>query len=322
MIGIKAIKPYFTGEKVSIGNLPEALKLQGPELDYYNTCGIKTIYDSGDLSSYDLAKAASEQLLEEQGIAGNEIDFIIFIKSRIPEHFISSEATRLKSDLKADKAFTFSVSDLGCADSTLAIKLAKDLLTANRSANHVLIVYGSKLFTPDRFRYPVTITGDGAAACLIGRTEDNAIIDVQMESNGKYWDLFKIEYKDRVFDQYKEECSDIRKYGFELAIESKNRFRDINDKIIGENGLTKEDISHFMMQNISQRAYDYYEQAFEFKLSPFCKMNLTEYGHTGAADILLNYHAGINSGMFQKGAHVLIMNNSPVAAWSSMLIKV
>lgn len=322
MIGIKAIKPYFGGEKLTISTLPEAQKLQGAELDYYNTCGIKNIYDSGAISSFQLAKNASEQLLEEQGMSGDEIDIIIFIKSRITDHFISSEATRLKHELKAENAFTFTVSDLGCTDSTLAIKLANDMLIANRSANNVLLVYGSKKFTPERFRYPVTITGDCGIACLISRTEDNQIIDVKIDTNGKYWDLFKIEYKDRAFEQYKEECSDVRKYGFELAIESKNRFAELNEKILAENDLSMTDISHFMMQNISLRAFDYYEQAFGFKLSPFCRMNLAEYGHNGPADILLNYHEALKSGMLQKDSKVLIMNNSPVAAWSSILIQV
>lgn len=322
MIGIKAIKPYFTGRKVNIGELPEAANLQGPELEYYNTAGIKSVYDSGDASSYDLAKGACEQLIAEEGLSGSDIDIIIFIRSRIPDHFISSEATRLKRDIGAAKALTFSISDLGCTDSTMAIRLAKDLLIANRQANNVLITYGSKKFTPERFRYPVTITGDGGIACLISRTEDNEIIDVQLDSNGNYWDLFKIEYKDRAFDQYKEACSDVRKYGFELALESKNRFTDLNKRILSDNGLSSPEIGYFMMQNISGRAYDYYEQAFNIKLSPFCRMNLSQYGHLGAADILLNYQTGISSGMMQKGSHALIMNNSPVAAWSSLLIKV
>lgn len=322
MIGIQAIKTYFTGEKIAVENLPEAKNLSGPELEYYNTCGIKSIYDSGDISSYQLALMASEQLLSEQGMSGDDIDIIIFIRSRIPDHFISSEATRLKKDLKADKAFTFSVSDLGCTDSTLALKLAKDLLIANRSATNVLITYGSKKFTPERFRYPVTITGDGGVACLVTRTEDNEILDVQIDSNGKYWDLFKIDYKDRAFEKYKEECTNVRSYGFELAIESKNRFTDLNEKILSENDLTSADIAHYMMQNISARAYDYYEQAFNIKISPFCKMNLSAYGHNGAGDILMNYQSLLSSGMLQKESKVLIMNNSPVAAWSTLLIKV
>ena len=321
MIGIKAISTYFEGEKTPVSNLPETTSLEGEELEYFNATGIKTIYNAGDLSSYDLALGASKKIMETEGIEANQIDIIIYIKSRVPDFLISSEATRLKHDLKAEQALTFSISDLGCVDSTMAIKLAKELLMANSDANTVLIAYGSKQFTPSRFRFPVTITGDGGVACLIGRTEQYQILDVQIDSNGHYWDLFKLEYKDRTYDQYKESCSDRRKYGFELALESRNRFSDLNEKILSKNGLTPSDIDHYLMQNIAVRAFDYYQDAFDIKLSPFCRMNLSQYGHLGAADILLNFQTLQKAKMLKPNSNVLIMNNSPVAAWSSILIK-
>jgi 3-oxoacyl-[acyl-carrier-protein] synthase-3 len=37
---------------------------------------------------------------------------------------------------------------------------------------------------------------------------------------------------------------------------------------------------------------------------------------------MLNYQAGIDKGLFQRGDKVLIMNNSPVAAWSAVVIEV
>lgn len=322
MIGIKAIKLYTAGNPVSVNDLKEKDTLNEEELAYYTSTGVNTIYDSGETTSYLLAKGACEKLLEETGMEGDAIDFIIYIQSRMPEHFISSEATRLQQDIKAHKAMCFGLSNLGCADSSMALKLAKDLLISNRKANNVLICYGNKLFSNYRFRYPVTILGDGGIAALVTRQEENAIIDVDIQSNGKYWDLFKLEYKNKSFDEYKEACSDLRKYGFELAIESKNRFKEMNDSVMSDNALTKETIQHYLLQNISTRAYEYYEMAFDIKISPICAMNLAQYGHLGAADILLNYAVGVESGIFQKGEHVLIMNNSPVAAWSCVLMKV
>lgn len=322
MIGIKAIKPFITGEKTGTDKLPEAAALKGPELDYYNSCGIKSIVDSGEISSFELAKGASEQLLTEAGIESSRIDVIIYIKSRTPEFLISSEATRLKQALKADKAITFALTDLGCADISMALKMARDFLIANRKYQHVLIAYGNKQFMNTRFRYPVNILGDGGVAVLIGRTETHKIVDVQLDANGSYWDLFKLEYRDKTFEHYREVCSDVRKYGFELAIESKNRFEALNTTIFENNDLKKEDIDHFLMQNISARAYEYYESAFDIRIHPVCKMNLEMYGHLGSADIMLNYHTANTAGLFNKGERVLVMNNSPVAAWSSMLVEV
>lgn len=322
MTGIQSIKTYTPGTAVPVFSLREKETLDENELAYFTSCGVDTVYDSGEITSYELARGACEQLLQETGTEAASIDLIIYLQSRMPEHFISSESTRLQHDIKARNAISFAITNLGCADSSMALKLAKDFLTANRKANHVLICYGNKLFSNYRFRNPVTILGDGGVAALISKTADHKIADVQIQTNGHYWDLFKLEYRDKSFTQYKEECSDLRKYGFELAIESKNRFREINDMILERNGLSRQDVHHFLLQNISSRAYEYYQSAFDIRISPICAMNLARYGHLGAGDVFLNYQTGVSSGIFQKGEKVLIMNNSPVAAWSSILIEV
>lgn len=322
MIGIKSITPYFEGEKKSIKQLPEAELLSGEELEYFQTVGISSIHDSGETSSYELAKKAGEKLLNDEGLAASDLDKIIYIKSRTPDHFISSEATRLKFDLKADKALTYSLSDLGCADISMALKLARDFLVANRRAKNVLIVYGHKQFAKYRFRYPVTITGDGGVAVWVSKSANNQITDIAFDANGYYWDLFKIDYKQKAWPNFVEECSDHRKYGFELAIESKNRFEAINKYVLESNGLTKADINHYLLQNISKRAYEYYNSAFDISISEACEENLDAYGHLGPMDVMLNLYSGIQSGKFKEGERVLIMNNSPVAAWTSILIKI
>ncbi|MCE3294291.1 MAG: hypothetical protein K0R65_5 [Crocinitomicaceae bacterium] len=321
MIGIKAIKPFIAGEKTNISSLREYEALNEQELEYLNSAGIKTVYDAENYTSYDLALEAARKLFAEEEITPQEINAIIYIKSRVPEYFVASEATRLQHDLGIENCLTFSVSDLGCVDSTLAVKMAKDLLISNSAWENVLIVYGSKKFTEQRFRFPVTMTGDGGVACVIGRTDRNVIEDVKIESNGKYWDLFKIDFRNELAEQYKEECTDLRKYGFELALESRNRFDGQINSILTENGLQKEEINAYVMQNISARAFQYYEDAFGIKISPFCKMNLGQYGHLGSADILLNYQLGLQAKMIKPGSRVLILNNSPVAAWSTILIK-
>lgn len=318
MIGIKNIDIYYTGEQINVLDLPEVNCLNELELEYLKNSGIKYIYDSKQISSYELAREACKKLLAKQK---EKIDYIIFIKSRVPDSFVSSEATRLKMDLKIDSD-VFTISDLGCVDSSVAIKLAKDILLANDKVNNVLIAYGSKQYTSKRFRYPVTIIGDLGIACLIGRTDEHNIVDVEIETNGRYWDLFKVDFKDQKYTNYTEHCRNTREYAFELAIESKNRFTNINNKIFRKRIASYTDVSTFIMQNISLSAFYYYQQLFDIKFSDECFSNLAAYGHNGAADILLNYYSLLTTNKLNKSDLILIMNNSPVAAWATILIKV
>lgn len=318
MIGIKSIEVFYSGEKKNVLELPEMQTLNELELEYLKNSGIKTIYDSETLSSYQLAKEASKKVV--QGFK-EKIEYIIYIKSRIPDTFISSEVTRLKAELKID-AQVITISDLGCVDSSAAINLAKQLLEGNAKMNNILIAYGNKKYASTRFRYPVSVVGDFGVACIVGRTSELTIVDAEIETNGKYWDLFNVEFKNNLFSDYIEKCRSFKEYGFELAIESKNRFTFINNKILANNKLSYKDITCFLMQNISSNAFKYYEELFDIKFSNVCKENLETYGHTGASDILLNLYSKIKSETLKKDDLILIMNNSPVAAWASILIKV
>lgn len=322
MIGIKDIATFFPGEQVPAKEMPGIKRLPEQELAYFQGVGIDTIHISDEYDGYMLAKSAADLLMEKNNVQGDDIDLIIFIQCRLPEYFMSSSSARLQNEMKAGKALVFSISDLGCTDMTMALKLAKDHLIANQQAENVLICYGNKPYSPSRYRFPVTIYGDGGVALLVSRTEQNQLVDIDIHTDGKYWDLFKVEYKNKIFSEYKEECSSLRKYGFELAIESKIRFLHLNKNLLARNNWNRDEISHFILQNISLRAYEFYETAFDVKLSPVCKYNLRKYGHLGPADIMLNYQAGLEKGLFRPGEKVLIMNNSPVASWSSILIQV
>lgn len=322
MIGIKNIASAFPELMLPAGEIPGREQLKEQELEYFKGVGIDTVPVCTDQNGYPLAKAAAEKLLQKSNITGADLDLIILIQCRLPEYFMSSSSTRLQHDLQAKRSMVLSISDLGCADMSMALKLAKDFLISNRQAENVMICYGNTPYSNSRYRYPVTIYGDGGVAVLVGRTGQNRIVDVDIRTDGRYWDLFKVEYRDRKFEGYREECTSLRRYGFELAIESKMRFAAINSDILEKNGLKKENIQHYILQNISGRAYEFYETAFNVKLSPVCRYNLRRYGHLGPADIMLNYQEGIDKGLFQRGERVLIMNNSPVAAWSALILEV
>jgi 3-oxoacyl-[acyl-carrier-protein] synthase-3 len=321
MIGIQAISTYYPGGERIVNDLLKNMALDDQALTFFQSAGITHIHEADGFTSFDLACGASRRLLEDHQLDPEKIDLIIYIKSRLPEHLISSEASRLQYELKATQAKAFSISDLGCADSSMALKQAVDFLTANPDAENVLIAFGCKPYTPNRLRVPVTIHGDGGVAAWITRTSRHRLIDIQFQLEGRYWDLFKVEYKDRLFDDFTEDCLDHRVYGFDLAIESRNRFREINESLLQRNDLHQKDIRHYLLQNISARAFEYYESALDIQFSPVCRYNLSRYGHLGPADILQNLLTGTDNGIFNKGELLMIMNNSPAAMWSTILIE-
>lgn len=159
-------------------------------------------------------------------------------------------------------------------------------------------------------------------ALTVSRDSTFRIVDMCIETNGAYWDLFKVDYRQSDAKGWEEVCRDRPTYTFSLAIESRNRFRRLNIDLLRRNGLDLSDIDHFVMQNISIGAFEFYEQCLEIHFARSCRTNLRRFGHLGSMDIIINLHTGLLSGEFSSGDRVLVMNNSPVAAWSSMLILV
>lgn len=322
MIGIKAIASYFPENVIKINDLPENKELSGDQKMFLQTLGINTIVQAESISSIDLAAKASQKVLEKEDLTADDIDVIILLQSRVPDYLMSSEATHLQKEIGATKALSFTISDLGCVGISCALMLAKSILVSDLSKKNILIAYGSKPFTERRFRYPVTITGDGGCSLIVSRCDTLKIVDLEIETNGKYWNLYKVDFKDKSTKCWREECRNLDEYSFGLSIESRLRFRNLNDTIFQRHGIGYQDIQHFVMQNLSFGAYAYYQNFFNIKIADSCYENLSRYGHLGSMDIILNLQQGLATGKFKSGDKILVMNNSPVAAWSSMLVEV
>ena len=321
MTSISRISTFFPERRTAIATLAEVADIPAADRQLLTSFGIAEIRDGTGFSAAELAVGATRALLAGQA-AGSGPRALIHISGRAPEALVASEATRVQHESGLFDAFSMGISDLGCATSSSALMVGRALLAANPSWPGLVIAHGVRPPGPHRFRRPVTVNGDGGMALLLSRSGPLRILDIELETNGRYWDIFKVDYVDRPYETWREECSDERAYSFSLAVESVKRFAAMNERLLRRNGRRIEDVDHFVMQNISVGAYRFYEQAFDISFAPVCAENLRRYGHLGPADIVVNLKAGLDSGEFAAGQLVLVMNNAPVAAWSSMLIEV
>lgn len=327
-MSIEALASFVPDGNVATQDLPELEALPEQSRAVYERLGIETIRADDELGTAELAGAAARTLLGDYGLDGDDVDALVVAEGRVPEMLMASEAGKIQAMIGARRAVTFATGHLGCVSINAALIAARGMLASLPSTSRVLVVHGSKPPAPTRrFRYPVTINGDGGAAVLLSSSDDARhgrarILDMHLEMNGDYWDLFRVVFKDRPEDEWLEECKSLSTYSFQLAIESRNRFGVINESILHRNGLTYEKVEHFVMQNLSLGAFSFYEEAFGIRFAKACTENLRSFGHLGSMDILLNLHTGIRTGEFSRGDKVLIMNNSPVAAWASVLVEV
>ncbi|MCX5123638.1 MULTISPECIES: 3-oxoacyl-ACP synthase [unclassified Streptomyces] len=311
-IGIGAITCLLPPRRVAVTELPEVSELGSMEREFLETSGVRTvgIFEDGDVGS--LAGRACKTLLEEYG--GNP-DVMIMVGPRAPDVLIGSDVCKAQAHGEVKSAFAFAVDGLGCAGSSAAWALARDLLIADPSRESVLITFASLPTGDFRIRYPVTVIGDGAYAMTVVRGGRPVLRAHRQETDGAFHDLFYVDYKSGPMPEWREECRSRDRYSFELAMHSRVRLSALVDGVLKDAGITKAEVSATLMQNVTESAFQFYEQTLELPIHQFCRAHLADAGHLGAMDVVLNLQRVVSMGGLSRGDFVLVLNNSPVAAW-------
>ncbi|MET8854211.1 3-oxoacyl-ACP synthase [Amycolatopsis sp. NPDC004625] len=318
MIALAASAWYLPETSLAVAGLPELATRSETERATCAALGIDRVPADDTLTAAELAVRAGRRALAAAGLDAGDVDVVLTVEPRAPQNLVSSEATRVQAMLGADRAMAFSVGGLGCASLTPALLVSRGLLRADPDLANVLVLHGSKPATPGRYRHPVTVNGDSGGALLLRRRGELRIRDILLETNGAYADLFRVDYRDEEFARWREECTDPAVYSFRLAVETRNRLRELVARLLGRNGLTPADVPCYLTQNLSTAAFRNWSEAIGVPIAKACFENLARHGHLGPNDVFFNLSAARESGEFDGRAVLLTL--SPAAAWSALLV--
>ncbi|MGW5878734.1 3-oxoacyl-[acyl-carrier-protein] synthase III C-terminal domain-containing protein [Nocardiopsis terrae] len=316
-IGIGSIHCLLPVDRTPVHELPELETITAEEADFATGSGITTVGVFDGTAPTDLAIRACQGLgarLRESEQPSP--DTLVLAAGRAPDVLLGSDAGRLQAESGFEGAFSFTVDGLGCTGSSAAWSLAADLLRADPSRRSVAIAHASRPAAIDRVRYPVTVIGDGAYAMTMVRGGRPALVAHRMESDGSFHDLFSIDYKQVPWYEWHEECSSADRYRFELAMHSRQRLSRMVDEVLAEAGVGREGVAATLMQNVTSGAFDFYETLLGLPIHSVCRDNLDSLGHLGAMDVVLNLEHLLSTDELAEGDLVLVLNNSPVAAWA------
>lgn len=316
-IGVGGIRCVLPDEFVDVAALPEIALLSSEEAEFATTSGVRRVGVFGEgTTTAELAARACREL------APADADVLLLVAPRAPDVLLGSDACRVQAESKLTSAFAFTVDGLGCTGSSAAWALARDLLVADPAREAVVIAHASRPTGPDRVRYPVTVIGDGAYAMTIVRGGRPVLRAHRMRTDGEFHDLFRVDYKQVPWYEWREECASPDRYRFELAMHSRLRLAGLVDEVLAEAGVGKDGVAATLMQNVTAGAYEFYESLLGLRIHPVCRQALESYGHLGAMDVVLNLDRLLATGQLATGDLVLVLNNSPVAAWAATLWEI
>lgn len=319
-VGIGAIHCVLPEERFPVDKLPELDNLPRAEADFARGCGIRTVSRFTDeATAAGLAAQATRELLDG---ADREPDVLVAVGARAPEVLLGSDSGHIAAEAGLTSAFSFVLDGLGCTGSSAAWSLARDLLLADPSRHSVLITHASRPVSLDRVRYPVTVIGDGAFAMTMVRGGRPVLRAHRQETDGTFHDLFRVDYKSAPWYEWREECQSADRYRFDLALHSQQRLGRLVEEVLAEAGVDRAGIAATLMQNVTAPAFQFYESFLGLPIHPVCGRHLAEHGHLGAMDVVLNLDRLLATGELAPGDLVLVLNNSPVAAWAVTLWEV
>ncbi|MCX6126870.1 MAG: ketoacyl-ACP synthase III [Proteobacteria bacterium] len=336
-IYIKAIE-YFLPSRVVTNDELKAANPQWNMAQISAKTGVVSRRLAGETEfASDLAFHAILKLIDQTGIAKNDIDGLLFC-TQSPDYIMPPNSTILHSRLGLRKqclAFDFT---LACSGFVYGLAIAKSLLESLNLENIVLVTADtySKYIHP-RDRAASTLFGDGAAATLVGRyqggTSTSQVLDFLLETDGAGGPCFAIKAGGLRFPKTSEtsvirrdvtgnEWTDdkIKMDGRGVLDFAKREIPGAVERILSRNDLSLNNIDMILFHQASAYALETLTQ--QMKIPPEKTFsNISHVGNTVSASLAILLRDAELAGKVHRNDLVLLVGFGVGFSWGCCLLR-
>jgi acetoacetyl-CoA synthase len=268
----------------------------------------------------DLAAAAAFAALDSAGLTPLDVDVIVAATST-PDHQIPGVACLVQQQIGASLAAAFDV-DSVCTGFMYALEVARSILVANPTYNHILVVgadtYSRILDPADRRTFP--LFGDGAGAVVLGCVTEDAELDpVVLGSDGNLAHYVQIPAGGSrrpltarglaTGEQY------FKMLGREVRELVEDTFPKLVDRVCGRRGLRPHDIDHLICHQANVRLISACAQYAGFRPDQLVVTG-DLFGNTAAASIPLGLDTAVRDGRVRAGDVCLFIGFGGGMSWA------
>ncbi|MRJ02368.1 MAG: ketoacyl-ACP synthase III [Epsilonproteobacteria bacterium] len=288
--------------------------------------GIKTRHIAApDESTSDLGVQASRKALQRAGLEPEEIDLLI-CATISPDYFcMPSTACMIAKKLGISNVPALDIS-AACSGFIYALATAKAYVESGMAQN-VLIVGAEKLSAIVDWsdRTTCILFGDGAGAAVIGgtREREEAIRDVNISADGKYYDYLITPgcgtERPCSEEVVKERACFIKMKGnetFKVAV--KTLTSDVVD-LLEKNGVESQEITYFVPHQANYRILSAVANSLGLR-DEQCVITVDKYGNTSSASIPMALNDLYEERRLQKGDLLLLDAFGGGFTWGSALL--
>ncbi|GAA8909101.1 ketoacyl-ACP synthase III [Helicobacter pylori] len=320
---LKSIAMHVPSERVKNAEFQQFLDTSDEWIE--KRTGIKERrFANDEEKSSDLGVIAAKQAIERAHLTPQDIDLVV-VATLSPDFLaMPSTACVLSAKLGIENKPAFDIS-AACTGFIYLLSVAKAYVESGMYEN-VLIVGAEKTSSVLDFKDRGTciLFGDGAGACVIGRTKrlKESILDVQISANGNFSNYL---YTPRTLKptpfNSKEETLEpfLRMKGnevFKLAV--KTLLKDV-EMILEKNALKPEDVRLFIPHQANFRIIQAVREHLDFKDEQVV-LTVHKYGNTSAASIPMAMCEAYEEGRLKKGDLMLLDAFGGGLTWGSALV--
>jgi len=277
-----------------------------------------------DEATSDLALRAAQQALERAGVEPGEIDFIV-VGTTTGDMAFPTTANLLQHRLGCRNAGSVDAY-AACAGSVYSLSIGSQYIQTGKYRT-VLCVGAECLsrITDYTDRGTCILLADAAGAAVLRASDDESgIIDTDLYSDGKYWELL---YQPgggsrtpATHESVDQRLHFAKMKGNEVFKVAVRMFGDCAERILSRNGVTVQDLSLFVPHQANLRII---EAAVKRLGMPMDRVlvNVDRYGNTGAASVYVALEEAWATKRMSAGDLVLLAAFGGGFTWGAALMR-
>jgi len=281
------------------------------------------IVDESEATS-DLALRAAQQALERAGVEAGEIDFIV-VGTTTGDMLFPTTANIIQHRLGCRNAGSADVY-AACAGSVYSLSIGSQYIQTEKYRT-VLCVGAECLsrITDYTDRGTCILLADAAGAAVLRASDDDSgILDTDLYSDGKYWELL---YQPGGGSRHPatHETVDQRLHfakmkGNEVFKVAVRMFGDCAERILTRNGFTAADLSLFVPHQANLRIIEAAVKRLGVSMDRVL-VNVDRYGNTGAASVYVALEEAWATKRMSTGDLVLLAAFGGGFTWGAALLR-
>jgi 3-oxoacyl-[acyl-carrier-protein] synthase-3 len=272
----------------------------------------------------DLAFKAAQQAIERANLLPDEIDFIA-VGTTTPDMYFPSTGNLLQYRLGCRRAGSVDML-AACAGSIYSLAVGAQFIETGKY-RRVLCVGAETLsrITDWTDRGTCVLLADAAGAAVLEASEDDhGILDVDLYSDGQFWNLLYMPAGGSRHPATQETVEARMHYakmkGSEVFKVAVRMFEECATTMLARHGLTPNDLALFIPHQANLRIIEVAAKRLGMPMERVF-VNIDRYGNTGAASVYVALEEAVSSGRIRRGDLVLLAAFGGGFAWGTALMR-